>query len=249
MSHSATLINGGWPAAHRRRIGASRTRGLRRPRDVNTILLRCWAAAGLAGALALGLCGCGGAGAKPADMPASPMPTSSLSAGPPAPSPTPARTGPLTTGPGVLPGEKPPVEPAIATNYTRDGAYAFAIYFVRVVDWSIATTDPALIPALSERSCQACQRYVDGLTEIRQRNERQVGGRITILASAEGRGIYRTRADFAFVFDLAETPRRLVPANSPAPEQRTTRPGTPYKSIVFVSWNDEGWKVVEQGAP
>src|SRR5262249_41295739 len=54
-------------------------------------------------------------------------------------------TGPATTGPNVRPGEQPPVLTVEAKRHNATGALFFAGYYMRVVDWTIATNDTYLL--------------------------------------------------------------------------------------------------------
>jgi hypothetical protein len=87
---------------------------------------------------------CDGGGSGHPSRSSGPVPSTGSSTAPSL-SPSPSRTGPLTTGPGVQPGEKPPVLDAEAKQHTASGALAFAIYYFRAYDWGIATNDAYLV--------------------------------------------------------------------------------------------------------
>jgi hypothetical protein len=159
------------------------------------------------------------------------------------PTTSPPRTGPLTTGAGVLPGEKPPVEPAIAKTHTDNGAFAFAAYFIRALSWSIQTTDPYLLTQLSATSCEACLRYRDSLNAASARGNR-LAGYLEVQRIELARGTYRTKADHAFRLVLKEVAQTVA-----ASGVRSTRTSRVYDSILFLTWSVGGWKVVGQGAP
>ncbi|MDT4975986.1 MAG: hypothetical protein QOG98_1744, partial [Pseudonocardiales bacterium] len=94
---------------------------------------------GIVAILAMLAAACGGDGG-------SPKPSASAAAtSPPTTAPSIVATGPLSTGPGVLPGEKPPVLSDAATQHTSAGALNFASYYFTALDWSTATTDPYLV--------------------------------------------------------------------------------------------------------
>jgi hypothetical protein len=159
------------------------------------------------------------------------------------PTPTPSRTGPLTTGAGVLPGEKPPVEPEMAKEHNEEGAFAFAAYFIQALSWSIATTDPYLLNRISAASCAPCKRYVDGLNELRTKGQSQQGGRPSIATVKVATGHFSTDAEHAFEFRLDESAAVILPSAS-----RTKTAHKDVRSIVFVSWIDRRWQVVGQAA-
>ncbi|MDT4945157.1 MAG: hypothetical protein QOH14_1890 [Pseudonocardiales bacterium] len=70
---------------------------------------------------------CTGGGATRTSTPPPPdTPSASANS---SPSPSPSRTGPLSTGPNVRPGEKPPVLPEAAKEHSPGGALVFAGYY------------------------------------------------------------------------------------------------------------------------
>lgn len=182
--------------------------------------------------------GCGKSGV-PAAKPSPNVPTSAPVR--PRTSPSPSRTGPLTTGAGVLPGEKPPVEPDLAKQHTVDGAVQFAVYFIRVLSWSVATTDPYLIPKLSAPTCQACKRFVTSLETLRNTGE-VAGGWLDIESMTMTMGHGPAIGDQAIEFGLRET--RAVVRSAPSDPPATAQ----FKSIVLVSWISNQWLVVSQGS-
>src|SRR5947209_10050313 len=76
-----------------------------------------------------------------------------------------ARMSPLTSGPNIRPGEKPPVLDPLGRQHSSEGALIFTSYFIHTLDWGIATTDPSLLQNSALPSCQACARYVTTLRE------------------------------------------------------------------------------------
>jgi hypothetical protein len=162
-------------------------------------------------------------------------------------SPTPTRTGPLATGPGVRPGEKPPTLPQAAKQRTPAGALAFAAYYFKALDWSIATTDAYLLRNISSPSCPACRRAITGLTSLRAEHGNVSGGRIRISSAKVVTGTFKVRSDYVVEVFVDEDPVVLIRASAPP---TTTAPrATNDPSLVFVSWADSGWKIIEVGAP
>jgi hypothetical protein len=171
------------------------------------------------------------------DQPASTAPSSPIS---------PPRTGPLTTGPGVLPGQKPPVEGAYARQHTSGGAIAFAIYYVRAFDWSIATNDPYLIEQISASACRACTRAVDVLNNLRDHGYVQRGGRITVHACGIAEGRFDRHADYVVRCTMTDTGAVVYTPTGETPS--VTPPDETYPSLIFVSWIDGSWQIIEQEA-
>jgi hypothetical protein len=159
---------------------------------------------------------------------------------------TPSPTGPLTTGPGVLPGEKPPVMSADTKQHTPAGALAFAAYYFKAYDWGIATTDPYLVDRISAPSCHACQAYVGQLTDLRAKGGHIEGGRTTILSSKVVTGVFKTKSEYVVEFKIKEDAVVLVTPSAPP---STSSPASNYTTLIFVSWSKTGWQIVEEGAP
>src|SRR6185436_18107587 len=114
---------------------------------------------GLLAVVTLIAAACGGSAAEP--------PSTSSLASVPVSSATATPAVSPTSGPNARPGERPPAMPAAAKQHTQDGALAFAGYFIRALDWSIATTDPKLLIPVSAPACSACVSYVEEIRDLR----------------------------------------------------------------------------------
>jgi hypothetical protein len=206
-------------------------------------------------AIAAVLAGCGGdpkpnySSIPPTGTPS--VPTSGSSAMPSvsrstAPRTGGSRTGPLATGPAVRPGETPPTLGPTSRQHTRIGALDFAGYFIKALDWSVATNDPYLIQQISSPRCTACRRYVDAIRGTLSKRGYQTGGRIRILSIGFSNDTYTITADYAIRSQIDEEASVLyIPGKAPS-----TLSATPnLTSIVFVSWLDGHWQVVEQAGP
>ena len=68
-------------------------------------------------------------------------------------------------------GETPPVLDKFAKQHNSAGALAFATYFIKALDWSLATTDPYLIKQISAPSCQACKAYISNIGALAKESE------------------------------------------------------------------------------
>ena len=164
----------------------------------------------------------------------------SLSLSPPAP----VRTGPLTTGPGVRPGEVPPVQSAIARQHTQEGALAFAAYFIRVLDWSFATTDPFLLDQVSAPSCVACKRFSVSLAMLGTEGGHIVGGRYVLNSATLLRGSFAIRSDLVVGLVVTQGAVSVVRYGN-APTAVTSMPTT-NRTRLYVSWHANRWQAVEE---
>ena len=157
---------------------------------------------------------------------------------------TPTPTGPKTTGAGVRPGEKPPVLDAIAKEHSSTGALEFAVYYIKALDWSLATTDPYLLKQISAPGCKACEGYVNALNELAAQGGTVQGGRIHFRSSRLFGGTGDVTADYIVEVAYTQAPlTRVFPTASPSKD--STKPTT-YHSHVFVSWSATGWRIVEE---
>jgi hypothetical protein len=196
-------------------------------------------------------CTAGGSGSRSASAPApitpvASVPFSSTAPATPPPSPSPSRTGPLTTGPGVLPGEQPPVLDQYAKAHTQAGALAFAAYYYRALDWSIATNDPYLLAQISAARCPSCERYISAITALRKRGGAQRGGRIRVRSEKIVTRQFDLKSDYVVQIDLDES-AAVVTLPSSAPSTAAT--DATYTSLVFITWSPTGWQIMDESAP
>ncbi|MDP9116026.1 MAG: DUF6318 family protein [Actinomycetota bacterium] len=193
-------------------------------------------------AAVVGLSGCSGAsaGAGGGTPPRTPS-VARVSAA----SPSPTRTGPLTTGPGVRPGESPPVEPVSAAQHTVHGAELSVTYYFEALDWSIATLDPYLLHGLSSPSCGVCTSRIVTITAFASTGIRVIGGRSRVPVVELESQSFRIKADEVFrvvaTQDAYEIVDRFGHVTSSVPAQTSSH-------AVFVSWVEGRWLVAEIGA-
>jgi hypothetical protein len=196
------------------------------------------------GAVLVAACDGGGSGHPSRSSGAVPSTGSSTA---PSLSPSPSRTGPLTTGPGVQPGEKPPVLDAEAKQHTATGALTLAEYFVQALDWSAATTDPYLLKQISASTCEACQLDITQLEALAADGAHVRGGRTRIVSDRLVTGDFTIKSDYVVEIVTHDDAIVIVrPTASPS----TSVPGVERdKSLVFVSWLGGRWQIVGEGAP
>ena len=183
--------------------------------------------------------GCTSSNGSPSPSPTPPVTSSSRTS----PSPEPTQSEPLTTGPNVRPGEKPPEFPALAHQHTAQGALAFASYYYEAFDWGYATNDPYLVRQISAPRCEGCAKYIAGLASVRRSRDTVLGGRVNVDSRRLAHGKFNYRSDYvarvvldeqAIVLNRRHKPRKLL-----APAL------TNYVQYVFVSWLRHAWFVVE----
>jgi hypothetical protein len=212
-------------------------------------------------ACALALAACGGSAGKttPTASPTpSPVSTGGATASASAVSasrsarlsstPAPTQTGPLLTGPGVSPGEVPPTRSSFSLPHTADGAIAFAAYFYRALDWSIATTDPYLLRQISASTCIGCYKYINAMTTLEHAGGYSVGGRGHATSFALVHGDSRVTAEFTVQVTLVQQSQVVVTSPSAAPTTYSND-GKPETNFLYVSWTNAGWQAIEIGTP
>jgi hypothetical protein len=156
--------------------------------------------------------------------------------------PTPSRTGPLTTGPNVRPGEKPPVYPDLAKQHSANGALAFAIYFMKTFDWGYATNDPYLLEQLILPACRGCAEYVRTFSGLSDKHELIRGGRLTPVSAGVLHEQFDFKADFVLDMVYDEQPVVLAGASNASTVAASL---SRHHTLVFVRWTAGQWKVAD----
>ena len=153
-------------------------------------------------------------------------------------------TSPATTGPNVRPGERPPTMPATAKEHTQEGALAFAGYFIRALDWSFATTNPALLVPVSSPSCVACNSYISRLNTLRRAHGFLQGGRLKLISERVATGSFSIRSDYVII---TRTSQEAVSLISLSAKPSHISDATEDESRLYIAWAPSGWTAVEQG--
>jgi len=191
---------------------------------------------GLLAVVTLVAAACGGSAAEP--------PSTSSLASVPVSSATATPAVSPTSGPKVRPGERPPAMPAAAKQHTQEGALAFAGFFIRALDWSIATTDPSILVPISSPSCAACSSYISRLNSLRRAHGYLQGGRLKLISEKIATGSFSIRSDYVIV---TRTYQEAVLVISPRVKPSHISDATQDESRVYVGWAHSGWIAVEQG--
>jgi hypothetical protein len=126
------------------------------------------------------------------------------------------------------------------------GAYEMGIYYVRALDWSIATNDPALIRRISLTSCRACKRVIQQLDRNRKDHATLIGGRVHLLSGTLVSGSFTVASDYVVQVRVHEDAERISRSPSASPSKVSDAEDS--TSLVFVDWTAGGWKVREVGA-
>lgn len=188
-----------------------------------------------------GLTACTGGGH---DEPASVASSTPLSrAGSTSSSVAPSRTGPLTTGPNVRPGEKPPVLSPIARQHSRAGAIEFAVYYIKALDWSQATSDPYLLVPISARSCVSCQANIRSLRQLAAEHGYLKSGRTKVLETRVLNADGDLKAEYVIKLRLQQEP--VIVIRPTAVTTVASKPET-LTSYVYVSWIEGRWLIAER---
>ena len=158
-----------------------------------------------------------------------------------------SQTTPVTSGPNVRPGERPPAMPAAAKQHTQEGALAFAGYYIRALDWSIATTDPQLLIPISDPACVACGSYVKEIRDVRIQGGYIRGGRIGLSEAEINKSVFKTGIDYIITINTVQEPDSIIRrSQSPLSQETSTER---LKSNLLVAWRRGSWVVSGVEAP
>jgi hypothetical protein len=195
--------------------------------------------AGLGAAVALIVTGCTSDGGK---GPTFTPPTSTYSYLT-QPSPTPVSTPPVTTGPNVRPGEKPPTfDPKLEIN-APGAADAYAKYWERVLDWGYATTDSSLARTAYAPTCDGCERFMKIFDGARTDGVHFRGGRISFVASTIQPNDHHNGATAISDITVSIQALQAVDGSGRIVE---SDPAVPHATDrVWMQWTGKRWIVVD----
>jgi hypothetical protein len=124
--------------------------------------------------------------------------------------------------------------PAAAKQHTQEGALAFAGYFIRALDWSIATTDPQLLVPISDPACVACGNYVKEIRDVRARGGYIRGGRISLSAADINRSVSKSGVEYIIMISTIQEPDSVIEkSRSPMSEETSIER---LKSNLLLAW-------------
>jgi hypothetical protein len=154
------------------------------------------------------------------------------------------RSGPLTTGPGVKPGETPPTLNAYSLLHTMTGAQNFAVYYFKALDWSFATTDPYLLEQVSAPTCSACQKYIESISALDAAGGHLQGGRVQVSGFSMSVGNL-VPAEYVIDMTLIQDPGVAIrPSTNPSP---VASGGAAIKVTLYLSWVSLHWQTAAIG--
>jgi len=205
--------------------------------------LRRGAAASLLAALAVIVTGCtsGGGGADPTFTPPTSTykpPTSTHST-----SPAPTTTPPISTGPNVRPGEKPPTLPAVGKTNTAAGALAFADYWMRTLDWGYATTDSSLAKAAFLPTCSNCMILVKQFDDAQAKDRHFRGGRSSVLSSALQANDHHDGATAVDDVTVSTGPLQVLDNGGHVVDSAPATPSLTFRT--WLKWQSSAWQVAD----
>lgn len=177
---------------------------------------------------------------EPVSTPTSTTPTAPTS--PPA-TPTSTPTVPSdvpTIGHNSRPGETPPVEPVAALAHTRAGAAAFAVFFIKTIDWGYATTSSTYMRHYFTHSCVNCRSVALAIDHTARAHRRLIGDRfIDLRASIANANASTMRATVTFTITAVE----VLGPNGKFVSGNKTIHG--YGEAVAVRWGGSHWTVTQ----
>jgi hypothetical protein len=143
-------------------------------------------------------------------------------------------------GPGVLDVPAPPDVPATALLHSSAGASAFAVYFYRVLGWSLQVGDSSLLTRVSASSCAMCNAYVGDLQSLAKNHERIQGSSITVLDAQVLPGpaeqAIQQQVKISYVQESYVIIAQSGPVGAALPQQSPT-------VVLTLTWTTNQWKV------
>jgi hypothetical protein len=154
-----------------------------------------------------------------------------------------ASTPPITTGPNVRPGEKPPTFPQTLNTNDRVAADVYAKYWMQTLDWGYATTDSTLARQAFLPACRDCERFIQIFDDARSAGEHFRGGRISFEKSAIQPNDHRNGANA--VSDVTVSVAALQTLDS---KDRVIKHAPAIRRVsyrIWMRWAANRWYVVD----
>lgn len=149
-----------------------------------------------------------------------------------------------TTGPNVSPGESPPTPIPTVSSDSSDGALAFATYYIKMLDWVYATSQPAIVRTFYADGCTNCLTFLSNLESQVAGGHTYRGSRLSIDRQAIVTNDGRMSATFAVSTELTASPLQIVDGAGSISNQG---PQTTITLTNWLKWLGTGWTIVDQG--
>ncbi|MGZ4452538.1 MAG: DUF6318 family protein [Nocardioides sp.] len=159
----------------------------------------------------------------------------------PAPAPTPSIAASPTPSPSptASPTLAPPVMPEAAKAHSEAGAMAFALYYVRLVEYTQLTLDTAPIEKESATSCTGCSAAIKAMKSLAAKHGSFSGGALTVKDLAAGPADDRLPTHVSF--DLMSRP---LTKSIPGHNDVTYPPSITHEAVTLLP-RSHGWVVAE----
>jgi hypothetical protein len=129
--------------------------------------------------------------------------------------------------------------PELATEHTRAGAQAFAVFFIKTIDWGYATTSSSYIRHYSESECVTCRSLSNGFDKAFRLHHRYMGGRMTVVRSQST----LAQRDAPLVLTIKITPFREIDSRNRVVQ--ADRAHIALRFRVDLVWLEPAWHVRE----
>jgi len=130
------------------------------------------------------------------------------------------------------------VLPDIAKQRSRAGAKAFIQHYVKVLNYSYATTRSAPLKFVTSTTCIVCRYVLDDLDEMNRRHGKQVGGEWTVTQIEPLAQQTTTSSSFIVGIDIT----RGYSTETAASPRRKIEPQSVFDEIQAV-WRRGRWLV------
>jgi hypothetical protein len=170
-------------------------------------------------------------------------PTLTTTYSPPHYSTAPPSTPPVTTGPNIRPGEKPPSFPDSLEKNLPSAAGAFAVYWMKTIDWGYATVDSRLARTAFSPVCIDCTRFMKIFDNARAKGVHFRGGRMTISKWLLQANDHHNGATAVIDITVSISAQQATDRAGKVVESDPAEPRVTYR--VWLRWTDSKWTVVD----
>ena len=138
--------------------------------------------------------------------------------------------------------EKPPVMALIATTHTAAGAEAFAVFFVKTIDWGCATTSSAYMRHYFASTCDLCLRAARDLDKTVRLKHHYLGDRFKITATGSN-GVEQNQHGSEYVVSVKFDVTAFSSVDSTGKIFGAGKPVKDSNLDTYVKWESGGWRV------
>ena len=170
-------------------------------------------------------------------------PTLTTTYSPPSYSTAPPSTPPVTTGPNIRPGEKPPTFAQSMEKNVPSAAGTFAVYWMKTIDWGYATVSSTLARTAFSPVCADCTRFMRIFDDAHAKGVYFRGGRMTISKWMIRPNDHQNGATAVVDVTASIGALQAIDRNGRVVESDPADPHVMYR--VWLTWSGTRWTIVD----